>query len=110
MKGSVITGERQKESLSANNYFGGKRTEGRAGRGVRSRSRHFSPASYASLITSTSWSCEAEVQLPLAELGLLSDVDWLGPAGTGSDSVVPTVPLVSVRKKEKRLSGWLREG
>lgn len=33
MKESVITGERQKESLSANNYFGGKRTEGRAWEG-----------------------------------------------------------------------------
>lgn len=110
MKGSVITGQRQKASLSANNYFGGKRSEGRAwgGGGVRSRSRHFSPASYVSLITSTSWSCEAGVRLPLAEPRLLSDGDWLGPAGTGSDSAVPTVPPVSVRKENK--IGWLAMG
>lgn len=101
MKGSVITGQRQKASLSANNYFGGKWSEGRLGRGVRSRSRHFSLASYVSLITSTSWSCEAGVQLPLAEHGLLSDGDWLSLAGTGSDSVVPTVPVVPVRKEYK---------
>lgn len=41
----------------------------------------FSPASYVSLITSTSWSCEAEVRLPLAEPGLLSDGDWPAPGG-----------------------------
>lgn len=41
------------------------------------------------------------MRLPLADPGLLSDGDWLGLAGTGSDSVVPTVPPVSVRKKKK---------
>lgn len=64
--------------------------------GIQSRSRHFSPASFVSLITSTSWSCEAEVRLPLAEPRFLSDGDWLGPAGTGSDSKVPTVLPVFV--------------
>lgn len=98
MKGSVITDQRQKASLSANNYFGGKRSEGRPGSGgVQSRSRHFSPASFVTLITSTSWSCEAEVPLPLAEPRLLSDGDWLGPAGTGSGRLVLTVlPLLGL--------------
>lgn len=45
------------------------------------------------------------MRLPLAEPRLLSDADWLGPAGTGSDSVVPTVPLV-FKKKENKI-GWL---
>lgn len=46
MKGSVITGKRQKETLSPKNYFGGKGTEGR-GEGGTIEIKTFSPASYA---------------------------------------------------------------
>lgn len=61
MKGSVIMGERQKETLSPNNYFGGKGEEGR-GKGGTIEIKTFSPASYV-LIASTAPSCEAEAQL-----------------------------------------------
>lgn len=41
MKECVIMGERQKETLSPNNYFGGKGGERVGLRGVQLRSRHF---------------------------------------------------------------------
>lgn len=90
MKGSVIMGERQKETLSPNNYFGGKGGAGR-GEGGTNEIKTFSPASYVLIASAALW-CKAEAQHWLAELWLLSDGDWLRPAGTGSDSVVPTIP------------------
>lgn len=89
MKGSVIMGKRQKETLSPNNYFGGK--WGFWGRGSTIEIKTFSLVSYV-LIAASVPSCEAEDQLSLVELWFLSDWDWLRPAGAGSDSMVPTVP------------------
>lgn len=90
MKGNVIMGQRQKETLSPNNYFGGKGGEGRI-EGGSVEIKKFSLASYV-LIASPVPPCEAEEPLWLAEAWTLSDGDWLRPAGTGSDSTVPTVP------------------
>lgn len=55
MKESVIMGERQKETLSPNNYFGG-------GKGGAVEIKTFSLASYV-LITSSAPSCAAREQL-----------------------------------------------
>ena len=61
MKGSVIMGKRQKETLSPNNYFGGKGKRVGWKRGTI-EIKTFSLASYV-LITSSTPSCEAEDQL-----------------------------------------------
>lgn len=61
MKGSVIMGERQKETLSPNNYFGGKGGEGRVVGGTI-EIKTFSLASYV-LIASPAPPCEVGVQL-----------------------------------------------
>lgn len=57
MKESVIMGERQKETLSPNNYFGGKGGEGRV-EGGTIEIKTFSLASYV-LIVPPAPSCEA---------------------------------------------------
>lgn len=90
MKGSVIMGKRQKATLSPNNYFGGKGGRGQSDGGTI-RIKSISLASYI-LIASPVLPREAEDRLRLAEPWLLSDGDWLRPAGRGSDTVVPTVP------------------
>lgn len=58
MKGSIIMGERQKETLSPNNYFGGKEGEGQ-GEGDTIEIKTFSLASYV-VIASATPSFEAE--------------------------------------------------
>lgn len=58
MKGSVIMGERQKETLSPNNYFCGKEGEGQV-EGGTIEIKTFSRASYV-VIAFMAPSCEAE--------------------------------------------------
>lgn len=91
MKGSLIMGERQKETLSPSNYFGGKGGEGQV-EGATIEIKTFFPGKLCPYRILSGPSCEAGDQLPLVEPPLLSDDDWLRPAGTGSDSMVPTVP------------------
>ena len=59
--GDVIMSKRQKETLSPNNYFGGKGGEGRF-EGGTIEIKTFSLASYV-LIAFPAPSCEAEEQL-----------------------------------------------
>lgn len=63
MKGSVIMGKRQKETLSPNNYFGGKwRGRGSGGRRGTIEIKTFSLASYV-LIASPVPLCKDEDRL-----------------------------------------------
>lgn len=61
MKGNIIMGKRQKETLSPNNYFGGKGGEGQD-EGGTIEIKTFSLVSYV-LIASPTLSIEAVVEL-----------------------------------------------
>lgn len=96
MKESVIMGKRQKETLSPNNYFGGKG-------GVMGKRGTIEIKTFPQQVMFLSHPRLHHVKLrfSLAEMWLLSDGDWLRPAGTGSDSTVPTVP--PLRKNQRVL-------
>lgn len=82
-------GQKTKRNLVSKQLFWWE--VGIVGKGSTIEIKTFSLASYV-LIAASVPSCGSEDQLSLAELWLLSDGDWLRPAGTGSDSMVPTVP------------------